>query len=178
MVAGQAQLFVNPARRRPAGSWRRRGEEPTYELSQRRQRNGTDGRTSTDARLYDERSGRPSSGKNNHSWRGSEALAARVSGPCYTGRMGMDIYDQYERDADQYFATHGLRIAADMLPAAREILVRETRHEADTYAGKGAVPGNTHLMRICAAQLWHAGAVEDALLVHRARRAVWTPPAP
>jgi hypothetical protein len=82
----------------------------------------------------------------------------------------MDVYDQHERDADQYLATHGLRIAADMLPAVREILVRETRHEADTYAGEGAVPGNTHLMRICAAQLWHAGAVEDALLVHRARR--------
>jgi hypothetical protein len=82
----------------------------------------------------------------------------------------MNIYDQYERDADQYFAAHGLRVAADMLPTAREILIRETRHEADTYAGAGTVPGNTYLMRICAAQLWHAGAVEDALLIHRARR--------
>jgi len=84
--------------------------------------------------------------------------------------MGMDIYDQYERDAEQYLATHGLRVAADMLPAVRELLVRETRHEVDTYAGKGTVPGNTELMRICSAQLWHAGAVEDALLIHRARR--------
>ncbi|MEV7328292.1 hypothetical protein [Micromonospora sp. NPDC093244] len=84
--------------------------------------------------------------------------------------MGMDIYDQYERDADQYLATHGLRVVADVLPAVREILIRETRHEADTYSGEGTVPGNTHLMRICAAQLWHGGAVEDAVLVRRARR--------
>ncbi|HYN92695.1 MAG TPA: hypothetical protein VES42_02465, partial [Pilimelia sp.] len=84
--------------------------------------------------------------------------------------MAMDSYDRYERDADQYLATHGLRVGADMLPAVREILIRETRHEADTYAGVGTVPGNTSLMRICAAQLWHAGAVEDALLIHRARR--------
>jgi hypothetical protein len=81
-----------------------------------------------------------------------------------------DVYDRYERDADRYLTTHGLRVAADLLPAVREILVRETRHEASTYAGTGAVPGNTSLMRICAAQLWHAGAVEDALLIHRARR--------
>jgi hypothetical protein len=84
--------------------------------------------------------------------------------------MAMDIYDRYERDADQYLATYGLRIDPDMLPMVRDTLIRETRHEADTYAGRGTVPGNTYLMRICAAQLWHAGAVEDALLVHRARR--------
>jgi hypothetical protein len=84
--------------------------------------------------------------------------------------MEMDIYDRYERDADQYLATHGLRVAAEMLPAVRETLIRETRHEADAYAGTGTAPGNTSLMRICAAQLWHAGVVEDALLVHRARR--------
>ena len=82
----------------------------------------------------------------------------------------MDIYDRYEREADRYLATHGLRVDADRLPMVRETLIRETRHEADTYAGRGTVPGNTALMRICAAQLWHAGAVEDALLVHRARR--------
>lgn len=82
----------------------------------------------------------------------------------------MDIYDRYERDADRYLATYGLRVDAGLLPAVRETLVRETRHEADTYAGTGTIPGNTQLMRICAAQLWHAGAVEDALLVHRARR--------
>ena len=82
----------------------------------------------------------------------------------------MDIYDQYERDADQYLATYGLRVGAGMLPGVRAILLRETRHEADTYTGRGSVPGNTSLMRICAAQLWHGSAVEDALLVHRARR--------
>jgi hypothetical protein len=84
--------------------------------------------------------------------------------------MAMDIYDRYERDADQYLATHGLRIDTDKLPMVRDLLIRETRREADTYAGRGTVPANTYLMRICAAQLWHAGAVEDALLVHRARR--------
>lgn len=84
--------------------------------------------------------------------------------------MEMDIYDRYEQDADHYLAAHGLRVAADMLPTVREILVRETQHEGATYAGTGTVPGNTYLMRICAAQLWHAGAVEDALLIHRARR--------
>ena len=82
----------------------------------------------------------------------------------------MDIYDEYERVADQYLTAYGLRVSTDMLPAVRELLVRETWHEADLYTGRGAVPGNTSLMRICAAQLWHAGAVEDALLVHRARR--------
>lgn len=84
--------------------------------------------------------------------------------------MEMDIYERYERDAEQHLATHGLHVSADLLPAVREILVRETRHEADAYAGAGTVPGNTSLMRICAAQLWHAGAVEDVLLIHRARR--------
>jgi hypothetical protein len=84
--------------------------------------------------------------------------------------MEMDIYDRYEQDTDQYLATHGLRVAAGMLPAVREILVRETRHEGAVYTGTGTVPGNTSLMRICAAQLWHAGVVEDALLIHRARR--------
>ena len=82
----------------------------------------------------------------------------------------MDIYDRYEEEADRYLAAHGLRVPAGKLPAVREILVRETRHEADTYAGVGTVPGNTELMGICAAQLWHGGAVEDALLIHRARR--------
>lgn len=82
----------------------------------------------------------------------------------------MDIYDQHERDADAYLAAHGLRVPAGMLPTVRAILSRETRHEASTYAGTGAVPGNTALMRICAAQLWHAGIVEDTLLIHRARR--------
>lgn len=82
----------------------------------------------------------------------------------------MDIYDEYERAADEYLATYGLRVATDMLPAVRAVLIRQTEHEADTYAGRGNVPGNTSLMRICAAQLWHGGAVEDALLVHRARR--------
>ncbi|MEV6812146.1 hypothetical protein [Micromonospora sp. NPDC051296] len=84
--------------------------------------------------------------------------------------MGMDIDDQYERDADQHLAAYGLRVAADQVPIVRDVLMRETRHEADTYAGKGTVPGNTQLMRICAVQLWHAGTVKDALLVHRARR--------
>ena len=82
----------------------------------------------------------------------------------------MDVYDQYERDADQYLATYGLRVATDMLPAVRVVLIRETGHEADTYAGRGSVPGNTSLMRICAARLRHGGAVEDVLLVHRACR--------
>jgi hypothetical protein len=82
----------------------------------------------------------------------------------------MDIYDRYERDAYRYLAVYGLRVAAGDLPAVRDLLIRETRHEADTYAGVGRVPGNTELMRICAAQLWHGGAPEDALLVHRARR--------
>lgn len=82
----------------------------------------------------------------------------------------MNIDDQYERDADQHLAAYGLRVAADQVPIVRDVLMRETRHEADTYAGKGSVPGNTQLMRICAVQLWHAGAVEDALVVHRARR--------
>lgn len=82
----------------------------------------------------------------------------------------LDIYDQYERDADEYLATHGLRVAADMLPAVRAILIRETRHETDAYARRGSVPGNTSLMRICAAQLWHGGVVEDSLLVYRASR--------
>src|SRR4051812_40106564 len=77
--------------------------------------------------------------------------------PCYTGRMEMDVYDRYEQEADHYLAIHGLRVAADMLPTVREILVRETQHEGATYAGTGTVPGNTYLMRICAAQLWHAG---------------------
>ncbi|MBM0256480.1 hypothetical protein [Micromonospora sp. 4G55] len=84
--------------------------------------------------------------------------------------MGMDIYDQYERDADQHLAAYGLRVAVDQVPIVRDVLMRETRHEADIYAGMGTIPGNTQLMRICAVQLWHVGAVEDALLVHRARR--------
>jgi hypothetical protein len=91
--------------------------------------------------------------------------------PCYTDRMEMDIYDRYEQEADQYVATYGLRVAADMLPMVRETLVRETRHERAVYAGTGTTRGNTQLMRVCAAQLWHGGAVEDALLIHRARRA-------
>ncbi len=82
----------------------------------------------------------------------------------------MDIYDQHERDADRYLSTYGLRVGTEMLPTVRATLIRETRHEADTYAGRDSVPGNTSLMRICAVQLWHGGAVEDALLVHRARR--------
>lgn len=82
----------------------------------------------------------------------------------------MDIYDRYERDAEEHLAAYGLRVGADQVPTIREVLARETRHEADTYAGLGTVPGNTALMRICAVQLWHAGAVEDALLIHRARR--------
>ncbi|WP_433261561.1 hypothetical protein ACQPWR_20375 [Micromonospora vinacea] len=81
----------------------------------------------------------------------------------------MDIYDRYERDAEEHLAAYGLRVSDDQVPIIRNILVRETRHEADTYAGLGTVPGNTQLMRICAIQLWHAGAVEDVLLVHRAR---------
>lgn len=93
-----------------------------------------------------------------------------VAPPCYNRRLEMDIYDRYERDAEQYLTTHGLHVPADLLPAVREILVRETRQEADIYAGAGTVPGNTCLMRICAAQLWHAGVVEDVLLIHRARR--------
>ena len=87
-----------------------------------------------------------------------------------TREVTVDIYGQYERDAERYFATYGLRVATDRLPVVRAILIRETRHEADTYAGSGSVPGNTSLMRICAVQLWHGGDVEDALLVHRARR--------
>ncbi|MGC4837942.1 hypothetical protein ACLQ3D_25910 [Micromonospora vinacea] len=83
--------------------------------------------------------------------------------------MGADIYDRYERDAEDHLAAYGLRVSDDQVPIIRNILVRETRHEADTYAGLGSVPGNTQLMRICAIQLWHAGAVEDVLLVHRAR---------
>ncbi|WCN79517.1 hypothetical protein [Micromonospora sp. LH3U1] len=83
--------------------------------------------------------------------------------------MAMDIYDQYERDAEEHLAAYGLRVGADQVPTVREVLVRETQREADTYAGMGTVPGNTQLMRICAVQLWHAGTVEDALLVHRAR---------
>ncbi|MFF5081617.1 hypothetical protein ACFY36_31600 [Actinoplanes sp. NPDC000266] len=82
----------------------------------------------------------------------------------------MDVYDRYERDAERYLAVHGLHVEPGLLPAVREILVRETRNEADTYAGVGSVPGNTELMRICAVQLWHGGQVEDALLIHRARR--------
>lgn len=82
----------------------------------------------------------------------------------------MDIHDQYERDADQHLATYGLHVAPDQVPIVRDVLMRETRREADTYAGRGTIPGNTQLMRICAVQLWHAGAVEDVLLVHRARR--------
>ena len=84
--------------------------------------------------------------------------------------MELDIYDRYEREADQYLVTHGLRVAVDMLPTVREILIRETRHERAAYSGAGTIPGNTSLMRICAVQLWHAGVVEDALLIHRARR--------
>ncbi|MEV4701674.1 hypothetical protein [Actinoplanes sp. NPDC049316] len=84
--------------------------------------------------------------------------------------MESSIYDRYEQDADQYLATYGLRVPTEMLPAVRQILLREIRHEAATYAGESTVPGNTSLMRICAAQLWHAGVVEDALLIHRARR--------
>nr|WTA65368.1 hypothetical protein OHB51_22955 [Micromonospora sp. NBC_00855] len=83
--------------------------------------------------------------------------------------MGADIYDRYERDAEDHLAAYGLRVSDDQVPIIRNILVRETRHEADTYAGLGSVPGNTQLMRICAIRLWHAGAVEDVLLVHRAR---------
>lgn len=83
--------------------------------------------------------------------------------------MGADIYDRYERDAEDHLAAYGLRVRDDQVPIIRNILVRETRHEADTYVGLGTVPGNTQLMRICAIQLWHAGAVEDVLLVHRAR---------
>ncbi|MBM0229699.1 MULTISPECIES: hypothetical protein [Micromonospora] len=81
----------------------------------------------------------------------------------------MDIYDQYERDADQHLAAYGLRVAAGQVPIVRDVLMRETQREAETYAGTGTVPGNTQLMRICAVQLWHVGAVEDALVVHRAR---------
>ncbi|MCG5445750.1 hypothetical protein NIE79_004271 [Micromonospora sp. NIE79] len=81
----------------------------------------------------------------------------------------MDIYDQYERDAEEHLAAYGLRVSADQIPIVRNLLVREIRHETDTYAGLGTVPGNTELMRICAIQLWHAGAVEDVLLVNRAR---------
>lgn len=85
--------------------------------------------------------------------------------------MEIDIYEQYERDAEAFLAVHGLRVPAARLAEVREVLVRETRHEADTYAGAGGgVPGNTSLMAVCAAQLWCAGAVEDALLIHRARR--------
>lgn len=83
--------------------------------------------------------------------------------------MGMDIYDQYERDADQHLAAYGLRVGADQVSIVRDVLVREARREAETYSGTGTVPGNTQLMRMCAVQLWHVGAVEDALLVHRAR---------
>jgi hypothetical protein len=82
----------------------------------------------------------------------------------------VNVYDQHERDADEHLATYGLRVPPDVLPTIRAILIRETRHEADTYAGRGGPPGNTALMRVCAAQLWHGGAPEDALLVHRARR--------
>ncbi|GIF62248.1 hypothetical protein Ais01nite_02830 [Asanoa ishikariensis] len=79
------------------------------------------------------------------------------------------MFDRFERDADEYLAAHGLRVAADLLPRVREILTREARHEASAYAGTGTVYGNTDLMRICAAQLWHAGVVEDVLLIDRAR---------
>ncbi|MEV4537521.1 hypothetical protein AB0J82_27460 [Asanoa sp. NPDC049518] len=77
--------------------------------------------------------------------------------------------DNDERVADEYFAAYGLRVAAAQLPAVRDLLVRETRREADAYAGRGGAGGNTDLMRICAAQLWHAGVVEDVLLIDRAR---------
>jgi hypothetical protein len=102
---------------------------------------------------------------------GGAGIPAEPAAPAwYNGCVDMDIYDRYERDADQYLAMHGLRVPADMLPAVREILIRETRHEKDSYAGVGDIPGNTYLMGVCAAQLWHGGAVQDALLVHRARR--------
>ncbi|GAA0403724.1 hypothetical protein GCM10009541_53590 [Micromonospora gifhornensis] len=91
-------------------------------------------------------------------------------GCCYTRRVGMDDDDQYERDADQHLAAYGLRVAPDQVPIVRDVLIRETRYETDTYAGRGTISGNTQLMRICAVQLWYAGDVEDALLVHRARR--------
>ncbi|WP_430502926.1 hypothetical protein ACQRWP_15440 [Micromonospora trifolii] len=58
----------------------------------------------------------------------------------------MDIHDQYERDAEEHLAAYGLRVSADQIPIVRNLLVRETRHEADTYAGLGTVPSNTQLM--------------------------------
>ncbi|MGC4897292.1 hypothetical protein [Micromonospora sp. DT31] len=81
----------------------------------------------------------------------------------------MGVYDQHEREAAQHLAVFGLRVEVGQVPVVRAALVREARREADFYAGSGAVPGNTQRMRICAVELWHAGAAEDALLVHRAR---------
>lgn len=51
--------------------------------------------------------------------------------------MKWDIHDRYEQEADRYLAAYGLRVAADMLPAVRQILRRETRHEADARRRRG-----------------------------------------
>ena len=54
-------------------------------------------------------------------------------------RVETSIYDEYERDADRYLATYGLRVSVELLPMVRQILTRETEHETDTYAAAGTV---------------------------------------
>lgn len=94
--------------------------------------------------------------------------------------MTVNVYDQHERDADEHLATYGLRVPPDVLPTIRAILIRETRHEADTYAGRGGPPGNTALMRVCAARPSSGTAAPPRTPCSCTGRAApaWTRPAP
>lgn len=67
---------------------------------------------------------------------------------------------------EAWLARYGLRVSAGRLPEVRAELAEQTTRER---AAQGA--GDTELMRLCAAQLFIAGALEDALLIWQAKTA-------
>lgn len=69
-------------------------------------------------------------------------------------------------DEDEWLLRHGLHLDERGLEETRTLLAEQARLEGETQG-----QGDTALMRLCCVQLFHAGALEDALLIWRAKTA-------
>ncbi|MFE2285458.1 hypothetical protein ACFXDJ_14940 [Streptomyces sp. NPDC059443] len=71
-------------------------------------------------------------------------------------------------DEDGWLLRYGLHPDEHGLGEARTLLVEESRLEREVQG-----QGDTSLMKLCCVQLFHAGVLDDALLIWRAKTASW-----
>ncbi|MFI1869421.1 hypothetical protein [Streptomyces jumonjinensis] len=69
-------------------------------------------------------------------------------------------------DEDEWLLRHGLHPDERGLDERRTLLAERTRLERESRG-----QGDTPLMRLCCVQLFHAGALDDVLLIWRAKTA-------